>query len=180
MTRSHLPECRRTDPAPLGTTSGTLALNHTNGHNYTVVANESVSLSFTGFPSSGRLGRIRLELTINDVSHTLTFPASITYGLDGLAGYDGIDEITFTETGTYIFEFTTESGGTDIHVQDLSRNRTTFHSTQIGMVQRTPVNTGQAGDTAGMIAADEDFIYACTANYDGSTVIWKRTTLSAY
>lgn len=33
---------------------------------------------------------------------------------------------------------------------------------------------GAAGDVAGMIAVDANYIYHCTATYDGSTSIWKR------
>jgi hypothetical protein len=45
---------------------------------------------------------------------------------------------------------------------------------------RTPASAvGVSGDTAGMIAWDSSFIYICTANYDGSTAIWKKSTLAA-
>lgn len=37
---------------------------------------------------------------------------------------------------------------------------------------------GQAGDVAGMIARDDDYIYVCIADYvDNSTIIWKRIAL---
>lgn len=39
---------------------------------------------------------------------------------------------------------------------------------------------GDNGDTQGDIAFDDNYIYYCTANYDGSTVIWKRTALSTW
>jgi len=45
---------------------------------------------------------------------------------------------------------------------------------------KTPASgIGAAGDTAGMIAWDANFIYICTANYDGSTSIWKKATLAS-
>jgi hypothetical protein len=46
-------------------------------------------------------------------------------------------------------------------------------------VQTTPptANTGSIGDTAGMIAYDEDYLYICIADYDGSTVIWGRVSI---
>ena len=37
---------------------------------------------------------------------------------------------------------------------------------------------GSAGDTAGMIAWDSDYVYVCVADYDGSTAIWRRASLS--
>jgi hypothetical protein len=45
---------------------------------------------------------------------------------------------------------------------------------------RTPTNTGQAGDVAGLIVADAVYLYVCTGTFDGSTVIWKRITLEAF
>jgi hypothetical protein len=43
---------------------------------------------------------------------------------------------------------------------------------------KTPVSSiGAAGDTAGMIAWNSSYIYVCTANYDGTTNIWKRATI---
>jgi hypothetical protein len=44
---------------------------------------------------------------------------------------------------------------------------------------KTPSSAiGSSGDVAGMIAWDSSFIYVCTANYDGSTSIWKKATLA--
>jgi hypothetical protein len=38
--------------------------------------------------------------------------------------------------------------------------------------------TGSASDTAGMICWDANYVYVCTADYDGSTAIWKRAALA--
>tara|TARA_R100001509_G_scaffold133056_1_gene86656 strand:+ start:3368 stop:3715 length:348 start_codon:yes stop_codon:yes gene_type:complete len=52
---------------------------------------------------------------------------------------------------------------------------------QVAMKQTTPSSSvGAAGDGAGMIAWDANYIYICTAAYDGSTAIWKRVALSTY
>jgi len=41
---------------------------------------------------------------------------------------------------------------------------------------QTPGSTlGSAGDKAGMLAWDTNYLYICTANYDGVTDIWKKT-----
>ena len=43
---------------------------------------------------------------------------------------------------------------------------------------KTPLtNVGAAGDSAGMVAWDANYIYVCTGNYDGSTIIWKRAAI---
>lgn len=165
----------------LGITGGTIVLDHTAAHYYVVSSNNTLELAFTGFPAAGKVGRLRLEVTINDTLDTIVLPSNVTYGTQGLAGFDGTDTIQFFATGTYIFEFVTENGGSDIHIEDLSRARTLFHSEQITLQQRTPAPGGREGDTAGMIAVDTNYIYVCSANYDGgSTIIWKRVSLSTY
>lgn len=52
---------------------------------------------------------------------------------------------------------------------------------EIVMKQAVPAaNTGSTGDTDGMITWDDDYIYICTADYDGTTAIWKRVALAAW
>jgi len=40
------------------------------------------------------------------------------------------------------------------------------------------VQIGEPGDSTGMIAYDNTYMYICTGDYDGSTLIWKRTEWS--
>lgn len=165
----------------LGTISGSVGLDHTNAHYFLLTTSGNIELSFTGFPAAGKVGRIRLEISVTDTTDTLIFPSNVTYGLEGLAGYDGLDTVNFATTGTFIFEFVTENGGTDIHVADLSRARDFVHSEQFRIVQRTPAAGGRAGDKAGMIAVDDNYIYVCTGDFDaGSSLIWKRIPLIPY
>lgn len=167
--------------ADLGTLSGSANLDHTVAHYYLVSTNGNINLSFSGFPAAGKVGRIRLELNVTDTLDKLILPASVTYGLQGLAGFDGIDTISFFSTGTFIFEFVTENGGTDVHIADLSRARTYLHSQEIQLQQRTPAANGRVGDKSGMIAVDDNYLYVCTNDYDaGSTLIWKRVSLIPY
>ena len=108
----------------LGTTNGSLALNHASAHYYTVTANGNVELAFSNFPPSGAKGRIQLEITIGD-GITLTLPSSVSQGTTGIQGLAS-SIITFAETGTYIFEFTSTDGGATIHIEELSRPRNSF------------------------------------------------------
>ena len=157
-----------------GTTSGTVTVNYAEGSYQTLTTNGNISLNFSNFPASGKLGRVRVEVSLASVSHTLTLPAAVTIGADSLQGIvPATKVITFDAVGTYIFEFTTDDAGTTIAVNDLTRNRTK-------MDVRTPVNTGQSGDVAGITVVDSSYIYVCTGTYDGSTVIWKRAAISAY
>ena len=157
-----------------GTTSGTVTVNYAEGGYQTLTTNGNISLNFSNFPASGKLGRVRVEVSLASVSHTLTLPAAVTIGADSLQGIvPATKVITFDAVGTYILEFTTDDAGTTIAVNDLTRNRTK-------MDVRTPANTGQSGDVAGITVVDSSYIYVCTGTYDGSTVIWKRAAISAY
>ncbi len=157
-----------------GTTSGTVTLNYAEGPYQTATSSGSITLAFSNFPASGKLGTIRLELTVASTAHTLTLPAAVSIGADTLQGIvPATKVITFDAVGTYIFEFTTDDQGTTVVVNDLSRSR-------VKSDVRTPANTGQSGDVAGFVAVDSNYIYVCTGTFDGSTVIWKRAAISAY
>ena len=48
-------------------------------------------------------------------------------------------------------------------------------------VSKTVTNAvGASGDTMGMVAWDADYIYVCTADYDGSTSVWKRSAIATW
>ena len=40
--------------------------------------------------------------------------------------------------------------------------------------------SGTSGDTAGMYAVDENWLYYCFADYDGSSEIWRRVAGSSF
>jgi len=44
---------------------------------------------------------------------------------------------------------------------------------------KTATGIGSVGDVAGSISWDATNLYVCTANYDGSTTIWKKITLAS-
>jgi len=161
--------------------AGALTLDHENGHYQIISTSGAVSLAFSNWPSSGSLGRIRVAITINNVAHTVTLPAAVSLGVSDVAGFRvSTNVITFVATGTYVFEFTTADAGTTIAIDDLTRARNRIQDTQLRLQQRTIANSvGSAGDTDGMIAVDDNYLYVCTGNHDGSTAIWKRVTLGA-
>ena len=107
---------------PLGTTSGTVTLNWDNGSYQTLTTSGSVTLGFTNFPASGVAASIVLQITVASTAHTLTLPAAVSVGTANLQGYAS-NVITFSTTGTFVFEFTTVNGGSAISVVDLIRNR---------------------------------------------------------
>jgi hypothetical protein len=154
-----------------GTASGTVAFSYADGAYQTVTTGGSITLSFTNFPASGKVGTLKVEVTIASAAHTVTLPSAVSIGATTLQGQLS-NVITFDATGTYILEFSTDDAGTTIAVNDLTRGRTKLDV-------RTATATGQAGDVAGMTCADGTNLYVCTGTYDGSTVIWKKLVLQA-
>ena len=163
----------------LSTVSGTVTLSHANGHYQQATTSGSISLAFSNLPSAGTLARIRLELTVASTAHTMTLPSAVSLGTSGISGYSS-NIVTFSETGTFIFEFTTDDAGATIHINDLTRPRDYFHSDHIRLVTRYISDSrGQAGDTTGMLAVDSTTpaIWLCVAPYDGTTIIWRHAEL---
>jgi len=166
-----------------GSISGTVTLNHANGHYQTVTTSDIISLAFTNWPASGKLGRIRLDVTVTNIAHTLVLPAAVTIGVKGIAGYNSTTStITFSETGTYIFEFTTDDAGTTISIDDLTRPRDYFYSDHLKLTGRTITDPrGQAGDVAGYFVVDTvtPALWLCTGTYDGTTIIWRKAEMES-
>lgn len=123
--------------------------------------------------------RVQLWINVTSTQHKLCLPASVTVGKDeilGLANTATGAEITFPETGHYLFEFLTHDGGTTVAVTELTKK-----ITQLRVRRDPPLSSiGAAGDKAGMIAYNSFYTFVCTANYDGTTAIWKRTTLESF
>tara|TARA_R110000796_G_scaffold60233_7_gene139183 strand:- start:12801 stop:13808 length:1008 start_codon:yes stop_codon:yes gene_type:complete len=105
-----------------GTISGTVTLNHVEGHYQTVTTAGNITIAFSNLPAAAALGRIRLEVEVASTSHTMTLPAEVTIGVDGLLGTVA-NVMSFAETGKFIFEFTTEDAGATIAINDLTRSR---------------------------------------------------------
>ena len=57
----------------------------------------------------------------------------------------------------------------------------TFISSNLVLQQRTVSSSvGSSGDLPGMISVNNSNIYVCTGTYDGSTAIWKRSSLTSF
>jgi hypothetical protein len=104
------------------TVGATATINHQNGHYQILESTVPLTLSLSNFPGTGALpalGRVRVEMNITNVLHTVTMPASATNGVDFIDGYVG-GVVTFAATGVYVFEFTTYDSAT-VTVSDLTR-----------------------------------------------------------
>ena len=104
-----------------GTTGGAIALNHGNGHYQTITLNASITLSFSNWPATGNLGRIILDATCTNVSHTITIPSAVLVA-DSVTGGDGSsDTITLPDTKRFLYEFLTPDGGTTILMNQIGK-----------------------------------------------------------
>jgi hypothetical protein len=64
--------------------------------------------------------------------------------------------------------------GTTLEINPINRNQ---KANQITF--RTPTGVGAIGDKQGTICSDGTYMYLCMSDYDGSTIIWKKITLSS-
>jgi hypothetical protein len=110
--------------AILGTLTGTVTINYTAGHYQTVTATSgaSISLAFSNFPAAGNFGIVRVAITILNTASTVVLPGAVSIGTGNLQGYSA-GTISYDQSGTYTYDFTTSDGGTTITVFDLSQNQ---------------------------------------------------------
>jgi hypothetical protein len=71
------------------------------------------------------------------------------------------------------YMISTEDCGTTLEIQPINRNR------NVRVATRTPTGIGAIGDIQGTMCSDGTFLYLCMADYDGTTVIWKKITLAS-
>jgi len=125
----------------LGTVTGTVTLNHVNGHYQTVTTSGSITVAFSNFPPTAALGRIRLEVEVASVAHTMTLPAAVTLGVNAITGSVS-NVVTFPATGKYIYEFTTEDAGSTVAVSELVKPFTTLPSSDVLTSNATTTSAG--------------------------------------
>lgn len=109
----------------IATTSGLVSINYAAGHYQRVSTTGSIQLGFSNWPANNSAGWIRVAINITNPAHTVTLPAEVSVGTQGIQGLSG-NVITFAATGTYTFEFVTYDSGVTITIQDLSRSLTDY------------------------------------------------------
>lgn len=106
----------------LGSQSGLVNVDFSKGAYQRINLTGSTTISgFLNWPASGTQVVMRLEVLVTNLAYSLTLPAAVTLNLGSLANTSG-STISFTDSGVYIFEFSSLDGGTNISVQDLNRN----------------------------------------------------------
>ena len=119
-----------TTVVPLGSiNNGTANIVFGAGSYQTVTTTGNVSLNFSGWPTSGLYAAARLQVTTTAANATIVVPSSISANTN--ASYTSLqyiigrtassNVITISNTGTYVFEFSTADGGANVFIQDLTR-----------------------------------------------------------
>jgi hypothetical protein len=106
----------------LGSVAGTQSISYAAGPYYTLTAAGSVTLAFSNLPAAGVVARWRVQITVSNISYTVTLPSAVSVGTATLQGYN-TNVISFNRTGVYEYEFETNDGGATISIFDLNRNQ---------------------------------------------------------
>jgi hypothetical protein len=154
--------------------SGSVNLDFSAGNFQSIpLSSGSVSLSFSNWPAAGTAGVLRFSIGISNPAHTLTLPAAVNIGTEGIQGYSA-NVITFVETGTYEFEFSTNNGGSSITIVDLVRALRYFtNAVEISNTSPTTSTTTGALIVAGGIGVAGDIRVG--GNIVGNLVVTTQT-----
>ena len=99
------------DTHDLGTTSGAVVIDYTNGHyQYATLNGNVTSVTINNFPASGKVGFLTLELT-QDGTGSRTISLSSAYKTTGGAGIT----LTTTAAAIDVLRFETRDAGTTIN-----------------------------------------------------------------
>jgi hypothetical protein len=100
--------------------SGSVTLNHENGHYQTLTITANTTFAFLNFPT-GALGRMILDITVAPSSTgVLTFPSAVIKA-DNVHGSDGTSDQITTGLGRFLFEFMSPDGGTTVLMHQLGK-----------------------------------------------------------
>jgi hypothetical protein len=100
--------------------SGTITLNHENGHYQTATITADTTFSFLNFPPSGALGRIILDVTVSPGATNLVFPSAVIKA-DNVTGSDGTSDTIAPGLGRALYEFMSPDGGTTVLMHQLGK-----------------------------------------------------------
>ena len=148
------------------TTAANVPLLQNGNSNVAIAANANVTIS-----STGNANIVTITGTGANIAGTIN-----ATGNANLANLYNTG--TLTSTGNIT---TTGAYGNISGANVITANTITLSSNIILSTTRTPSTAvGEAGDSTGMFAWDSDYIYVCTGNYDGSTIIWRRSSATSW
>lgn len=157
---------------------------------------ENTEINFGGWAPSGTRSSVQLNLTVSNAQALISLPAStynssteIVGGMKSsvriLENYSSnANPAPSITVSNYItvpqgvkelqLNFSTTDCGNTIDVQPVNRNQV---ASRIEL--RVPAAIGMQGDKAGAICTDGSYLYVCIDDYDGSSTIWTKATLTA-
>jgi hypothetical protein len=120
MIRAKFKDTSQTVYAHGTVSSGSVALNHENGHYQTLTLTADATFSFLNFPPSGALGRIILDVTVSPGATNLVFPSAVIKA-DNVTGSDGTSDTIAPGLGRALYEFMSPDGGTTVLMHQLGK-----------------------------------------------------------
>ena len=143
----------------IANTSGTITIDCSAGPYQSINMAGNIGLSFTSntWPTAGTLGMVRTQITVDQVGRTLTLPNTVSNGIVGIQGYSS-NVITFANTGTYEFGFSTTNAGNAITIVDLNRPLS-YYTNDVTMAGNLTVN----GDIFGNVTLTDISVGTVTA-----------------
>lgn len=131
----------------IANTSGTITIDCSAGPYQSINMAGNIALSFTSntWPTAGTLGVVRTQITVDQVGRTLTLPNTVSNGIVGIQGYAS-NVITFANTGTYEFGFSTTNAGNAITIFDFNRPLSLFNNDVT-----IAANTASTSDSTGAL-----------------------------
>ena len=162
----------------LTATAGSITIDYSVAPFQQINLSGPISLNFTNWPTAGTAGTVRVGFNITNVSQTVTLPASVSQGVQDIAGISpgtpGVSNtITFGSTRNYAFEFVTVDGGNTIWVFDNSRPADKFFSTV--NVANATISTSS---TTGALVVGGGTGIAGNLNVGGNLAITGTSTLA--
>lgn len=132
----------------------------------------NVTINFGSWAPTNTQSTVKLQLgrPNNTADYTITFSGNAQINqnsgwsrLENSGSNGGLTTLTFPYDVTQIdLTVTSTDCGNTLYVEPTNRP---FQTTAIQL--RTPSPTGFLGDVAGTVAVDEDYLYVCTASYNG-------------
>lgn len=118
-------------------TGGDVAVDFAQGTFQYIKPDTSITLTINNWPSLSGVGAngygvLRLWFEITDTAYTVTLPEEVTIGVSDIANYDSATHtISFDAPGDYVFDLSSNDGGSSFLIFDLKRNRASFRDNQI-------------------------------------------------
>ena len=120
VTRTKFKNTSTTVYAHGSVSSGSVTLDHANGHYQTLTITADTTFTFLNFPS-GAVGRIILDITVSPTATgILTLPSAVIKA-DNVTGSDGTSDQITIGLGRALFEFMSPDGGTTVLMHQLGK-----------------------------------------------------------